>query len=221
MLIDGQFPVAAPPSRLLAHLFDPRLMASCLPGCEELEPLADDRYRAVVVVAMAGVKARFDLRVEITRRDEANVWAVTRGEEGGNASTLQADSQVSLEPTADGTLVRYRSEVAVTGRLGRFALGMMKKKAQSLGDEFAANLQRALETIGAADLSAAPPHAPVASSTPTPASAPTPVAAPTSAQESAPVSVPDAPAPRHGWWQALLAWWRGTHRPLRQPKAGE
>lgn len=221
MLIDGEFAVAAAPQQLLARLFDTRLMASCLPGCETLEPLADNRYRAVVVVAMAGIKARFDLQVEVTRRDEAQIWAITRGEEGGRASTLQADSQIRLEAAGDGTLVRYRSEVALTGRLGRFALGMMKKKAQSLGDEFAANLQRALETIGAADLSAAPPHAPVASSTPTPASAPTPVAAPTSAPASAPVSVPDARAPRHGWWQALLAWWRGTHRPLRQPKAGE
>jgi len=150
MLIDGQFPVAAPPQALLAHLFDARLMASCLPGCETLEPLDDDRYRAVVVIAMAGIKARFDLQVEVTRRDESQIWAVTRGEEGGRASTLQADSQVSLEASADGTLVRYRSEVAVTGRLGRFALGMMKKKAQSLGDEFASNLQRRLAQAGSA-----------------------------------------------------------------------
>jgi len=240
MLIDGQFPVAAPPQRLLAHLFDPRLMASCLPGCETLEALDDDRYRAVVVVAMAGVKARFDLQVEITRRDDANVWAVTRGEEGGNASTLQADSQVSLEPTADGTLVRYRSEVAVTGRLGRFALGMMKKKAQALGDEFAVNLQRKLEAIGAAELppadtptptarqaasaAAAVPPATLAPATLAPATlapatlAPATLAPATLAPATdAPTAWPDAsaarrdaPAPRRHWWQAFLAWWRGA-----------
>lgn len=150
MLIEGQFPIAAPPETLLVHLFDARLMASCLPGCEQLEAIDDERYRAVVAIAMAGIKARFDLLVQITRRDERNVWAVTRGEEGGHASSLQADSQVSLEPTPTGTQVRYRSEVSVTGRLGRFALGMMKKKAQSIGDEFAVNLQRKLEALGAA-----------------------------------------------------------------------
>ncbi|MGH8784974.1 MAG: CoxG family protein [Cupriavidus necator] len=148
MLIEGNFPVAAPPEALLQHLFDARLMASCLPGCESLERLDDDRYRAIVVVALAGVRARFDLLVQITGRDERNIWAVTRGEEGGYASALQADSQVSLEPTADGTLVSYRSEVSVTGRLGRFALGMMKKKAQSMGDEFAGNLRRESEALG-------------------------------------------------------------------------
>ncbi|MBB3176963.1 CoxG family protein [Variovorax sp. Sphag1AA] len=150
MLIEGQFPIAAPPETLLVHLFDAGLMASCLPGCEKLEALDADRYRAVVGISMAGIKARFDLLVEITKRDDRNVWAVTRGDEGGHASNLQADSQVSLQPTPEGTLVNYRSEVSVTGRLGRFALGMMKKKAQSMGDEFAVNLQRKLEQIGAA-----------------------------------------------------------------------
>ena len=147
MQIDGQFPVAAPPQVLMKHLFDARLMASCLPGCESLERLDEDRYRAVLAVALAGVKARFDLQVQVAKRDALNVWTVTRGEEGGQASTLQADSEVRLAPSAEGTLVSYRSEVAVTGRLGRFALGMMKKKAQSLGDEFALNLRSKLEAL--------------------------------------------------------------------------
>lgn len=159
MLIEGQFPVAAPPQALMKHLFDVRLVASCLPGCESLEPIDDNRYRTVVAVGLAGVNARFDLQVEVTHRSDNEVRAVTRGEEGGQASTLQAETQVTLQPAeGNGTLVAYRSEVAVTGRLGRFALGMMKKKAQSLGDEFAANLQRKLQEAEAL----VPPPAPAA-----------------------------------------------------------
>jgi uncharacterized protein len=158
MLIEGHFPVAAPPQSLMAHLLDPRLMASCVPGCESLEAVDDDSYRTVVVVALAGIKARFDLLVQITRRDDFNVWTSTRGEEGGQASRLQADSHLSLAPARDGTLVTYRSEVSVTGRLGRFALGMMKKKVQKLGEEFAANLRAALEA------SREPPPVPAAPS---------------------------------------------------------
>ena len=147
MLIDGQFPIAAPPALLMQHLMDVQLMASCLPGCETLEALDAERYRAVVVLGMAGIKARFNLQVQITRRDEHNIWAVTRGEEGGQSSSLQAESQVTLTAVPEGTLVAYRSEVSVTGRFGRFALGMMKKKAQSLGEEFAANLRAKLEAL--------------------------------------------------------------------------
>ena len=146
MLIDGSFVVRARPEQVLARLFDARAMASCLPGCESIEALSNDRYHAIVAIALAGVKARFDLQVEITSRELDGIRAITRGEEGGNASTLEATSDVRLSAVAEGTRVDYRSEVAVTGRLGRFALGMMKKKAQSMGNEFATNLQAQLAT---------------------------------------------------------------------------
>lgn len=186
MLIEGQFRVDAAPQDLIRHLFDTRLMASCLPGCEALEPLPDDRYRAVVVVAVAGIQARFNLQVQITARDELKVCAQTRGEEGGNASSLQAQTQVWLEPADPGTQVHYRSEVSVTGRLGRFGLGMMKKKAQSMGDEFAANLCANLQRVSTED-----------------ASAEAPAAAPMHAAAVPPGSW------LHRQWRVLIAWWRG------------
>ena len=230
MLIDGEFPVAAPPQVLMRHLFDARLMASCLPGCESLEALDDERYRAVVAIAMAGVKARFDLLVQITKRDDNNIWATTRGEEGGQASKLQADSQVTLTPSADGTLVAYRSEVSITGRLGRFALGMMKKKAQNLGEEFAVNLRQKLEALEvhvAPVLEAVPVAEDVAASmvasvaTSEPASVPSAPA--TSAGPAVTARAATAPAagvtvaPPAPWWRTLWTWLFGPRAAAPKP----
>jgi carbon monoxide dehydrogenase subunit G len=209
VLIDGQFDVAAAPADVLAHLFDARLMASCLPGCESLEPSGEDRYRAVVAVALAGVKARFDLQIEVTERLADGVRATTRGEEGGNASTLQATSEVRLVPNAGGTHVDYRSEVAVTGRLGRFALGMMKKKAQSLGEEFAANLQRALAGAPGAAGATTPEAAPAAA----PAVTATAGASATPAPEATATSATPATAPQGRWWQRFMQWLRARFGP--------
>jgi hypothetical protein len=139
---------------------------------------------------MAGIKARFDLQVQITRRDESNVWATTRGEEGGQASSLQADSQITLTATPEGTLVSYRSEVSVTGRLGRFALGMMKKKAQMLGEEFAVNLRRKLDEL----------------------------AAPATGVPAAAVPQQAPKAQRLPWWRVWWAWLRGER--ASAPNAG-
>jgi uncharacterized protein len=188
MFIDGRFSVAAPPERLLANLFDARLMAECLPGCESLEALSDDRYRAVVVVSLAGIKARFDLRVEIVERRADAIRTLTRGEEGGNASSLSATSEVRLDSAPGGTQVAYSSEVSVTGRLGRFALGMMKKKAQAMGDEFAANLQRRLPGVAATTV--APTAEAATTAPPTAEAAATDVA--TTAAATAPAPASDA-----------------------------
>lgn len=196
MLIDGSFEVAAPPAEVLEHLFDARLMASCLPGCESLEAIDADSYRAVIAVALAGVKARFDLVVEVTAREADGIRAETRGEEGGNASTLSATSTVRLSPAGAGTRVDYTSDVAVTGRLGRFALGMMKKQAQNLGDAFAANLQARLaqEHVPAA-------AGPVASAAGAPAATPAAAGPPA----STPVVCEVAPITSHN---AFVRWLR-------------
>lgn len=198
MLIDGQFIVAAPPHALMRHLFDARLMAECLPGCESLEAQDTDRYRAVVGMAMAGIKARFDLVVQVVRRDELAVWSTTSGEEGGNASQLQARNCVTLTAVPEGTLLRYESDVTVTGRLGRFALGMMKKKAQSLGDEFAQNLQVRLAALESA-----------------PAAASVPAAAPSQPLPPLPTTPPKAPEPppQRPWWRVVWNWLTGRRGP--------
>jgi carbon monoxide dehydrogenase subunit G len=42
--------------------------------------------------------------------------------------------------------VRYSSEISVVGRLGKFGLGVMKKKAEGLGADFVKALRERLET---------------------------------------------------------------------------
>jgi carbon monoxide dehydrogenase subunit G len=70
------------------------------------------------------------------------VQSITRGEEGGRASQLTAMNEVSLVDLGAGrTRVQYQSDLSITGRLGKFALGIMKKKAQSMAAEFADNLR--------------------------------------------------------------------------------
>lgn len=130
-----------------ARLLDPALLAQCIPGCESLEQLDEARYRAGVAIEMAGVSARFNLIVELTHREPPRlIHCLTRGEEGSRASQLSAHSEITLIPVdADSTCVKYMSEVNLTGRLGRFALGVMKKKAQAMGDAFAGNLRARLE----------------------------------------------------------------------------
>ena len=63
---------------------------------------------------------------------------MTGGEEGGKASSLWARSELLLTEMDGGrTQVRYNSEASIFGRLGRYGLGMMKKKADAIGAEFA------------------------------------------------------------------------------------
>ena len=70
---------------------------------------------------------------------------MTRGEEGSRASILNAKNLVTLrERDKDLTEVAYESELSITGQLGKFGLGIMRKKAESLSHQFAEALRAKL-----------------------------------------------------------------------------
>jgi carbon monoxide dehydrogenase subunit G len=109
-------------------------------------------YRVKMRVQLGPIKAEFNLDVEIlSETTHEEVRTRTRGEEGGRASSLMADSTLRLTSLSEGrTEVLYSSEASVVGRLGKFGLSVMQKKAESLGREFAAAFKQRIETTGAA-----------------------------------------------------------------------
>ena len=143
MRVDGSFEIDLSRATLFGIITDPALMATCVPGCESIERINPTTYRAVVNVGLGLIKARFNLIVEVTKETPPeSVQSVTRGEEGGRASQLTATNEVSLVDLGAGrTRVQYASDLLLTGRFGKFALGIMKKKTQSLAREFAENLR--------------------------------------------------------------------------------
>ena len=146
MRIEGSFTVAAPRERVFAEITNPALMAGCIPGCEAIEVIDGKTYRARILVEVGPIKARFNLVVEVTEEEApVRVASVTRGEEGTRASVISSNNELLLAPADGGTEVKYVSEVSVTGRLGKFGLGMMKKKAESLGAKFAETFRGKIE----------------------------------------------------------------------------
>ena len=125
----------------------PDRMAPCIPGCGEVEVLGKNHYRANVKVAVGPIKTSFNVSVELTEQDAPTyATSITRGEEGGKASMLTANSELRLTPVnSNETEVYYMSEVSLVGRLGKFGLGIMKKKAKAIGEEFANSFRSQIE----------------------------------------------------------------------------
>jgi uncharacterized protein len=139
MKIEETFVVNAPRERVWPLITDPKLLATCVPGCESVDILSPDRYLGKVTIGIGPIKASFNVEVTITEQEAPSyVLCVSRGEENSRASQVSAENVLRLSDRGDGTTeVYYASDIQVVGRLGKFGLGIMKKKAKSLGDEFA------------------------------------------------------------------------------------
>ena len=147
MNIEEEFAVQAPLDHVWDCIRDAAFVAPCVPGCQDVEELGDGAYRATVKVGIGPIKTAFKLDIEITEEAPPGFARIeTRGQEGTNASRLTAKSELTLsDGGACATNVHYKSDVQVTGRLAKYGLGIMKKKAASLGAEFADNFRTAAE----------------------------------------------------------------------------
>jgi uncharacterized protein len=152
MRIEDRFIVAAPRQRVWVAIKDPAVVAPCIPGCQSVEVVSPTLYKARIRVVVGPIKAEFNVEVEILSETEPQeVRSRTRGEEGSRASSLSAENTLRLTALSDNvTEVFYASEAAVVGRLGKFGLGIMKKKAESLGRDFAAAFKQRIEQSRAA-----------------------------------------------------------------------
>ena len=53
MEFNSEYEFDAPPEAVFDSLTTPETVAGCLPGCESLEPLGDDRYEAATPIVIA------------------------------------------------------------------------------------------------------------------------------------------------------------------------
>ena len=160
MKVEKSFEIEAPKTRVWEFIRAPEKVGRCFPGCEEIEALGEERYRATIKVEIGPIKTLFKVDFEETeKRPEEFAAYSSSGAEANKASRVKGESTLALSSICDTrTHVKYTSEVSIVGRLAKFGTAMMKKKADALGDEFVLALREQLEEPGAA-VEAAPPKA--------------------------------------------------------------
>ena len=146
-LFEEEFSVSAAPDVVWDFLLDPQRIAPCLPGCESLEVEDAKTYRVRLTVKVGFLSTTQSLKVEIVESDRPrHLVSLARGEDRKLASQVEVRNTLDLTPAAAaGTVVRYRSEVRVLGRLGSVGDAVIKVKAKQLAGDFAANVRAAIE----------------------------------------------------------------------------
>jgi len=145
---EERFTVKASPEALWTFLLDPKCLAPCIPGCDELEVINERTYRVRLTVKVGFLSTRQDLRVEIVEADPPRrLVSEGRGEDSRLGSRVEVRTRLELSPAGEGaTVVAYASDVTVLGRLGSIGDAVMKVKAKELAGLFAQKVTAALES---------------------------------------------------------------------------
>jgi carbon monoxide dehydrogenase subunit G len=145
MTMIGEIQLAAPREAVWTKLNDPDVLKACIPGCEELEKLGDQGFRATARMKVGPVSARFRGKVGLSDLDPPKAYKISGEGEGGVAGFAKGSAKVDLTERDGGTLLTYQVEAQIGGKLAQLGHRLINGSAKKLADEFFANFAQALQ----------------------------------------------------------------------------
>jgi uncharacterized protein len=133
MKISGGTTLQAPVDQVWEAIQDPAVLARCIPGCEALSTLGEDRYAMSVNAGVAAIKGTY--AGEVSLHDKVTPSSLRMKATGAGApGTIDATVMVMLAPSAaGGTELTYDADASVGGAIGgvgqRMLAGVTKKMA--------------------------------------------------------------------------------------------
>ncbi len=142
MEVSASYDFDAPRQRVWDLLTDPDVIASCLPGCEAMEPTGDDAYRAKLTLAIAAVTGRYEGTVRMTGKDEPAGYTLLVEGRGG-PGFVNGSATVTLVESDGGatTRVDVTGKAQVGGTIARVGQRLLGGVSKMMMDRFFACLQ--------------------------------------------------------------------------------
>ena len=135
MKIEGAHEISAPRQRVWDAFLDPELLRQAIPGCERLEAIGPDEYKATMKVGVAAVKGTFEGKVRLTDKQPPDTYKM--GVEGsGGPGFVRGEAAITLTDSGGGTRVAYNADVQVGGLIAGVGQRMLGGVSKMMADQF-------------------------------------------------------------------------------------
>jgi carbon monoxide dehydrogenase subunit G len=150
----GEYRLGARRQAVWEALNDPAVLMRCIDGCESLEKVGDDVFKARVKAKVGPLSAAFEGEVRLADLDPPRGYTLEVSAKGGAAGFGKGVAKVALEEEADATRLTYEAEGSVGGKLAQIGQRFIDAAARKTADDFFARLG---EIVAPADSAKAPP----------------------------------------------------------------
>jgi len=145
MVMSGEQQLPAPRETVWQKLNDPAVLKACIPGCESLDVIGENEFQAVATNKVGPVKARFKGKVRLTDLDPPNGYKISGEGDGGIAGFAKGGATVSLSEKDGGTLLTYKVEAQIGGKLAQLGQRLVNGAAKKMADDFFAKFAAAVK----------------------------------------------------------------------------
>ena len=136
MKLEGAYEVPASRQQVWEAFLDPGRLRQAIPGCEKLEAIGPDEYKATMKIGVGGVKGTFEGKVKLSdiQPPERYTMAV-EGKGGPGFVRGEATMQLS-DAEGGGTKVSYSADVQVGGLIASVGQRMLGGVSKMMADKF-------------------------------------------------------------------------------------
>lgn len=144
MKIEGNYDLRAPRDRVWQALLDPAQLSQALPGCENLEAIGPDEYKATLKVGVAAVKGTFHGKVRLSDIEPPTRYKMAV-EGSGGPGFVRGEAAMELSDLDGGTRVTYHADVQVGGLIAGVGQRMLGGVAKMMLDQFFSRVAEQIE----------------------------------------------------------------------------
>ena len=114
---------------------DPEVLKKCLPGCEKLDPVGPDAYRAHMKVGIAAIKGSYQGSVSIHEKVAPEKFRmVVEGK--GAPGFLRGEGSFELAEEGSETVLRYQGTAQVGGMIAGVGQRLVQGAARMVVRKF-------------------------------------------------------------------------------------
>jgi len=137
--------IPASPAAVWTALNDPSILQASIPGCESLERIGDNEWRAVVAAKVGPVSAKFSGKMRMIDPTPPTGYTLQFTGQGGAAGFASGEARVTLTPAENGhTLLTYAVKAQVGGKLAQIGSRLIDGAAAKMADDFFARFSARL-----------------------------------------------------------------------------
>jgi uncharacterized protein len=145
MKLEGSYEVKAPREKVWSAFLDPETLRKAIPGCEKLEMIGPDEYKATLKIGVAAVKGTFEGKVRLLDKKPSDSYRLAADGSGG-PGFVRADTLISLADIDGGTRVTYSADVQVGGLIAGVGQRMLGGVSKMMADQFFNRMSEQLST---------------------------------------------------------------------------
>jgi hypothetical protein len=135
MKLEATYEIPAPRQKVWDAFLDPALLQQAIPGCERLEAIGPDEFKATLKVGVGAVKGTFEGKVKLTDKNPPHSYRMAV-EGSGGPGFVRGEAAITLGDTPTGTRVAYNADVQVGGLIAGVGQRMLGGVSKMMADQF-------------------------------------------------------------------------------------